>query len=155
MNKKRCELCLKEFEPDRHVQKLCQECLGIAPYPLSEVPDPPPTESFIVNCQNCGVEFDPYRNGKAMQKKFCRPCMTSKRKKTFRSNAIRREPNYLGKHCVVLEFTRFPWALAWLKAQNEQFDMSIEEALLLEIASKVPAEWLKDHLLNGVEMGDG
>jgi hypothetical protein len=81
--KKQCELCLKPFEPDRASQRICPDCMGIEPYPLSAVPDPP-TESLLATCKTCERSFVPYKLGKAMMRTICQPCIIARRVKTCR-----------------------------------------------------------------------
>jgi hypothetical protein len=85
--KKPCELCLIEFEPDRAAQRICPDCMGIKPYPLSAVPDPP-TESFLATCNTCGKEYTPYLVGKGLVRVKCMKCriagMHAGRKKRFK-----------------------------------------------------------------------
>ena len=69
---KPCELCLKTFYPGRPEQRICDECLGVKPYPLSSVPDPVPAE--ICTCKVCGEEFDEYVVGKAHHRNKCMTC---------------------------------------------------------------------------------
>jgi hypothetical protein len=55
--------------------------------------------------------------------------------------ALRRR---LNDKMVLLDFSECEWILCWLREQTES---TPSELLLRELASKVPAEWLKTHLL--------
>lgn len=51
----------------------------------------------------------------------------------------------LNGNMVLVDFTRVPWALAWLREQGQE---DVSKDLCMEICQRVPAEWLKAHLLS-------
>jgi len=156
--KKQCELCLIPFEPDRASQRICPDCMGIKPYPLSAVPDPP-TESFLATCRTCERSFVPYINGKAMMKTICQPCLIEKRVGTCQQTCERKggkkkewkrptkpdPPEFLYKiseelkhmdddeildHQLIIDFCRHPELLAAIREVADKNFRSEEQQIL-------------------------
>jgi len=143
--------------------EICDVCLGVEK--AQPAPEPSPPSPMCV-CQECGEEFEPYKNGPILVKKVCWQCVKKKKEKpTSKKRGRPKKENppvemqTQGYECaipahdpltVTLDFSRYPWALEYLKITCNGNDPALQ--LVREFAVTVPAEWLKDHLLNDGEV---
>ena len=154
-----CKICNTRLPRDDF--ELCDVCLGFEQTSEPPKPEPPP----LYTCQTCGEKFESYKVGNRFAKKICWPCLKKKKE----SGKIRRpkkaepmleyrEPENVVEHfepedlaanplIVTLDFSAYPWALEWLNDSDNHYQ-SPTELMVREIAEKVPADWLKNYLLN-------
>ena len=130
-----CKLCSKPLPKDHpeHLE-ICNQCMSIGPAIAWNTLQSSKIHNYT--CPNCGKSHAGYKNGRYISA-TCRECVRDKRE------ATRLRKLHEGM-LVTLDFTPYPWALAWLR-EHVIGDVAIN--LVLEIAHKVPADFVKNWLM--------
>jgi len=128
--------------------------------PRQELPE---TKRVPGTCKTCGGTFEPYKVGPTLARNICWPCLHQKKyghlpaqkesqpkpkTPTFKYKIVEPQeslPVHKNKDEITLDFSDYPWALVWLKEQTGE---DMERKVVLEIAEKTPAEWLKKHMMS-------
>lgn len=128
--------------------QLCDKCKDLKPWNA---------ETWI--CENCGNRFEEWKRGPHWMRRLCKNCLSRKPKPvdkpsfTLPPNAPQFDPvealkKRLGDNMVLLDFSKAPWVLKWLKDEwLENPTDDLEETIIVELAGKVRPEWAYDWLI--------